>query len=166
MPKRISLASSRTGGLKQTHWAESFIARRDIRSSIGGERLCIACAQPGLVEHMRGVAEKRRQTSQTPNAQLSRSATQKRNWTHIREWEQFGNSDSISEQTYRRTICLDSSIARLSRLPEAWTFLFSMPCGFGVASECRVRGIGIKQSWSEFRAEDSQSATGVVDATF
>jgi CRISPR-associated endonuclease Cas1 len=85
--------------------------------SKGGERLCIACTQPGLVEHMRVVAEKGRLTAQSANAQVSRSATQKRNWLQVREWQQSGNPVWLNEGTYKEKIqprlvnCKNSEIA-------------------------------------------------------
>ncbi|HZQ17466.1 MAG TPA: CRISPR-associated endonuclease Cas1 [Terriglobales bacterium] len=88
------------------------------RLSKGGERLCIKCAQPGLVDRMRAVAAKGRLTAQSPTAQVLRSATQKRNWSKIREWKQSGSSVSVNEQTYTQEIlprlanCKSSEIAR------------------------------------------------------
>jgi len=86
--------------------------------SKGGERLCITCARPGLPQHMRGVAEKGRLTAQSPIAQASRSATQKENWSQIREWEPSSNPVWLTEQTYKEKIqprfgsCKTSDIAR------------------------------------------------------
>lgn len=86
--------------------------------SKGGERLCVTCARLGLPEHMRSVAEKGRLTAQSPSAQVSRSDTQKRNWSQIRQWKQSGNSGSISEESYKEEIlpqlanCKTSEIAR------------------------------------------------------
>jgi hypothetical protein len=86
--------------------------------SKGGERLCITCVRPGLPEHMRAVAEKGRLTAQSPSAQVSRSATQKRNWSQIREWEASSNPEWLNEQTYKQEIlprlasCKTSKIAR------------------------------------------------------
>ncbi|HEY7351467.1 MAG TPA: CRISPR-associated endonuclease Cas1 [Terriglobales bacterium] len=87
--------------------------------SKGGERLCITCAKPGLPEHMRSVAEKGRLTAQSPTAQLSRSATQKRNWSEIRGWQPSSNPAWLNEKTYKEMVlprlanCKTSEIARL-----------------------------------------------------
>jgi CRISPR-associated endonuclease Cas1 len=86
--------------------------------SKGGERLCLACARAGLPEHMRAVAAKGRLTAQSQTAQRSRSNTQKKNWSQIREWKQSSNPAGLNEGMYKDKIlpqlakCKNTEIAR------------------------------------------------------